>query len=714
MLAAGAGAQTAAPATAAAAAVPAEPTASTAPAAAAAAAAPPATPAPAEPAAYVDRVLDNSPQQAPAEEPSSASTGWARGFSAEAQATDQKSSGVTTRSQSLLLSGFVETPDYGTISVNGTLVRNAVPVYGYGVTGGNGLPGTVVPFSYQSGSTFRIDQRAMPFDCGWFGNNSAGNISIVNPPMARGVGQVFLPSLPIDGASFSLEQPGRTSFNVSAGRLGYFDGISYQSFSASQGTAASAGAQTQLGGGDGPLGINRTDAAVQLIDARNYNANGVAGYAQDTRSIWTAASWQGLAPWADSLGSGFGGISDKVGGMRVQANLVESQGEPANAESLAPSDSAHGAWVDASWRSELMQQSASVYSFDPNLRWGSENLPSDLRGANWHGDISTRQWQLGGNVELSDSVSGLTGSSLYGNLFGRWRFDSRDAVSSTVAARTGQYAAQSVEATWEHNSDWGYTQWRADVANGVDLHVVRMGVDHSWKVAETQTLSTSLGFEQSQQYGYDWRSVLWGVIGTTPLPGGARLDLSMRGSNGLGSNPNSFLSANARVSWPLGRGWSLIAQYTESHGQELQNPAIVSALTAAQQLAQLVTPNSRSVMIALRYEERSGLARAPIGGRPGEGAGRLEGHVFFDQNGNGRREANEGGVAGATVILDGRFVALTDAQGFYSFPAVAAGTHRLELVQDNLPLPWSSPGSPQRQVELGVRSTTVADFPIQR
>jgi hypothetical protein len=35
-------------------------------------------------------------------------------------------------------------------------------------------------------------------------------------------------------------------------------------------------------------------------------------------------------------------------------------------------------------------------------------------------------------------------------------------------------------------------------------------------------------------------------------------------------------------------------------------------------------------------------------------------------------------------------------------------------VQDNLPLPWSSPGSPARKVELTVRSTTVADFPVQR
>ncbi|HEY2257757.1 MAG TPA: SdrD B-like domain-containing protein, partial [Variovorax sp.] len=210
------------------------------------------------------------------------------------------------------------------------------------------------------------------------------------------------------------------------------------------------------------------------------------------------------------------------------------------------------------------------------------------------------------------------------------------------------------------------------------------------------------------------RTVLWGVIGSTPLGAGARLDLSVRGSNGISGTGGNFLSANARVSWPLGRGWSLIAQYTESHGQELLNPAVVSALTNALTQAQLVTPNSRSFMLALRYEDRAGRSSAPIGGAPGSGAGRIEGHVFFDQNNNGLREANEGGVSGVTVLLDRRFVALTDSQGFFSFPAVAAGKHEIELVQDNLPLPWSSPGSPSRPVEVTVRDTSTIDFPVQR
>ena len=532
-----------------------------------------------EAAGYADRVLDDSPQAAQEDEPEARDTGWPRGWSIEGQSTQQRGV-VRQNSQSLLFSGYLDTPNYGTFSANANLNRDTAPVNGFGLVGTTGTPYSVVPYSYRSGSTWRVDQRGMPFDGGWFGNNSIGNINMASTPLARGVGRVYLPNLPIEGVAASLEQPGRTTFNASAGRLGYFDGLSFQGFSTGRGTAASAGAQTQLTGGDGPLALGRTDAAVQLIETRDFNANGVPGFAQNTRSLWTAVSWQGLAPWADSLGTGFGGVADKVGGLRVQANLAHSAGRPSDAFSFAPRDSATGGWVDAAWRTELMQQAASVFYFEPSLRWGGDSLPSDLRGASWRGDISTRQWQIGTNIEVSDSVSGLQRSSVFGNLFGRYRFDSRDAVSATLAARTGTFAAQSAQVTWEHKSDWGYTQWRTDA--GPRQRPARAAHRRRPCLERERDADASRPRWRSSSRarpGSDRRAVHWGVLGTTPLAAGARLDLSVRGSNGIGDNDARFLSANARLSWPLGLGWSFIAQYTAARGQESLNPAVVSALT---------------------------------------------------------------------------------------------------------------------------------------
>ena len=55
-------------------------------------------------APYVDRVLDDSPQAAPVDEPQVQGSGWPRGWTVEAQSTRQ--SGATrTQSNSLLFSG---------------------------------------------------------------------------------------------------------------------------------------------------------------------------------------------------------------------------------------------------------------------------------------------------------------------------------------------------------------------------------------------------------------------------------------------------------------------------------------------------------------------------------------------------------------------------------------------------------------------------------
>lgn len=661
---------------------------------------------------YEDRVLDNSPQAGP-DEPTEQldESGWPRGGSVELQSLRQ--SGVTdTRNETLKLDGHLDTPNYGAFSANLNINRYRNPVTAYDISG---QTGNLYSLAYRNGNTGRLDQRAMPLANGWFMNNSIGDINTAATPLSRGVGRVYLPSLPIEGVSTSFERGGSTLLNVSAGRLGFFDGLDSQGFTLGRGRATSFGVQQQLTGDQSPLGIGRTDAAFQWVETTQFNLNGLSGYAQDTQSFWGAVSWQGVGPWADTLGPGIGSVQERPGGLRVQANYAHSSGKPSYAGSLAPTDSANGFWVDSTWRNDWAQQGASVFYFDPSLRWGSNPIAGDLRGASWRADVSTRQWQLGGNVEVSESVSGLQGRSVFGNLFGRYRFDSRDAVSGTVAARSGTLAAQSLQLTWEHISpQWGQSQWRADFAHGRDQRVSRFGVDHAWAVREAQSLSTTLAFEQNDQAGVQTRSVIWGVLGSMPFLAGARLDLSLRGSNGLGSSNARFLNANARVSWPLGGGWSVIAQYTAARGQESLNPAVVSALTTATQAPILTLPSSRSMQVALRWEASAGRPSAPIGGSAGGGSGRLEGHVFFDQDNNGQREASEGGVPNVTVTLNRRFVARTDAQGYYSFPAVAAGTYQVEVVPDNLPLPWAPAARAPTAVQVYVRGTATADFAVQR
>lgn len=659
---------------------------------------------------YTDRVLEEESATPEVTAPEKPTTGWPRSWSAQMQSSQQRIASTKTQNQTLQLSGYIATPNYGAFSGNVNL--NSTPL----------TSSASSPFGYgnvkASTSTWRIDQRAMPLDGGWWADNALGNINLAMAPLARGAGRTLLPSLPIEGMSVSIERRGQTLLNASAGRLGYFDGQSSEGFSPSRGNVVSAGIQTRLTQGNGPMDIGRTDAALQFVQTRNVNINGISGFARDTRSLWAAASWQGIAPWSDALGSGrSGALAERTGGMRVQANLVSSAASPSE-QSRAPQESSTGGWIDATWRSELLQQSFSAFYFQPSLRWGSESLPSDLRGASWRADIATRQWQLSGNVELSDSVSAVKRPSLFTSMFGRYRLDSRDAVTANLAMRSGTYSAQSAQVTWEHQSDWGYSQWRTDIAEGMGTQVLRTGIDHSWGASDSQKLSTSMAVEQSRQSSTMARRIHWGVLGSTPFAAGGRLDLSLRGSESLpgiaAGAPSRFISANVRLAWPMGKGWSFIAQMNASRGQETLDPTVVSALTTAAATPKTLTPSNRSFLLALRYEGSAGIPNAPIGGAPGSGSGRIEGYVFFDHDNNNRREASEGGVAGVGVRIDRRYVTQTDAQGFYSFPAVAPGIHEIELVQDNLPLPWSSDAAGTRRVDLRVRATAAVDLPVQK
>lgn len=67
----------------------------------------------------------------------------------------------------------------------------------------------------------------------------------------------------------------------------------------------------------------------------------------------------------------------------------------------------------------------------------------------------------------------------------------------------------------------------------------------------------------------------------------------------------------------------------------------------------------------------------------------LSGYVFLDSNGDGLKDEGEQGIAGVVIVLDGvndlgetiTMTVETDANGFYSFTALRAGTYNLQEEQ---------------------------------
>lgn len=659
--------------------------------------APSTAPAQATPAlAYVDRVIDGfSATDEPLELKfdNFNASGWPRSWRVDYSLLSQKGS-TDTQSKTINFSGFLDTPNYGAFSVNSSTIEQKL--------------GSQSTQTLGRGTTWRIDQRAIPLDGGWRANLSAGDINTGIVPMGRASGRISIPSTQIRGAIGQLALGDIAEINVAKGPAGLFNGLDVAGFEKLEGQLSSLGGQFRLAKSSQDPQASRSDVAFQLIDGRAITYSGSGGTTQNTQGLWVSSAWEGVAPWNSSLAKGFSTPSDRPGGLRVQGNIIQS--------SSSREGDALGLWADAIWRTERWRNAAGVYRLEPLLRWGTAALASDLQGVYWQADTATRQWQASFSSEFSDNVQpaspNVSGRSAFFTANARYRLDSRNAVGGTLSAKALSGSGQSLSLNWDRVGDWGQTQWRGDFAHTVEGHTQRYSMDNSWPVAQPTTLGTSLAWERTSGGNTPGTGLIWGVLGTwSPLPRWS-LDSSVRGASR--SDGGASLNANIGLNLQVKDGWLLSLRYTESRGKEPLQPVLISALTTALQPALVSTPASSSLQLTLSYSGRAGRATAPLGGLPGAAAGGLSGTVFFDADANGRREASENGVPNITVILDRRYVTRTDAQGKYSFAYIAAGTHLIEISTDNVPLPWNPLLRDPIKVDVTVRETAIQDFAVQK
>jgi hypothetical protein len=625
------------------------------------------------------------------------SAGWSRSWHADYSLLYEKALSRSTY-QALSLGGFVDTPDYGTLSLSANLSRQQNTRMGSAYKAGN--------------SSWRINQRSMPLGNGWRADYSFGDISTGVTSLAQGTGRISLPSSPIRGVSGQWYQGTDLRLQASTGKTGLFSGFGIAGFNASSGQLSTAGAQLKLPF-DASSGLGYS--AIQIIEGQRLTDS--SGAPMDTRAIWLAQSWEGKAPWATKLRPGNQAPAARSGGLRLQGNLLQSSASSnSNSNSTSENRRALGLWADANWRGERWRNSAGLFRFEPNLRWGSMTLASDIQGLYWQADNSTRQWQYGFSSELSERVSPQInesdGRSAFLNLNGRYRLDTRNSVGANLNLRALNGNGQALGLNWNRKNSWGQTQWRADWTRSGEVSSKRVGIDQNWALTAPASLNTSLAWETLTGGPNSGKNLIWGLQGSLPTTSQWSLDAALRGERR--SNNSESINADLGLRWQSSGGWSLSLRYTESRGQQLQQQQILSALTAASLPTLTQLPAMRSLQLLLSYEEHAGRTYAPLGGAQGSAAGSLRGVVFFDADANDRREASEGGVPNITVILDRRYVTRTDAQGRYEFQAVAEGPHLVEISSDNVPLPWNPLLRSAIHIDINVRETSVYDFAVQR
>ncbi|MBX3608414.1 MAG: hypothetical protein KF871_00845 [Hydrogenophaga sp.] len=617
---------------------------------------------------YVDREIQGLTPEADDEGPAPNydTTGWPRYLRLETRASTSPFDSEGSAWLGFGGYGQIETPNHGAISFDGQYAPRS------------------------GGGTFTLRQRGLPMGDGWIGNHELGVINALAPDITRLPSRVFVPSAYLRGVGGEwINADKGLQLQLGSGEPGRLGVLPETRFDATGGRRHTAGLQWRQAG-DATSGLRAGwSMAVQHESAR------------DVRDL------------ANSSGARFDADASRLTLRHDDADL-RWQAQWLTSQRTDKSRSTQGGWFDAEWGNGAWAHGSGFYRLDDGLSWAGQPMASDLEGVYLRSRYTQRRWSVDGSLDLLRSVSGRSSGGYYANANARWRLSGTDSVGGGLALRQLGDRDWNTYLDWRSANDWGPTGLRLELEGGERRpDVLRLLHDQDWQVSNDWSLSTTLGLAR---YGRDPSS---GTGDGTQVSGALNMNVPLgsragvRGSLQMEQGPGSQRreSLNLGANWRIDTHWSLEGSWVWSSGRTSQ------AFTLDPLAPPITIDNTlsnRAFYVALRYELEAGSRSVPLGGRAADGGGRIDGVVFFDENRNGRQEANETGVPNATVYLDNRYAVRTDSQGRFSFPFVATGQRAVTLRGDSLPLPWNVVGDGSTAADVPLRGTVQLSLPVQR
>lgn len=549
-------------------------------------------------------------------------------------------------------------------------------------SGGTSRPGV----GHNDGTaSFSLHQRGMPFDDGWQADNALGDINAPLIDLARAQPRFLLAQGPMEGVETEWRGPSALQLVGGAGEPGIYDGIKVPTF------------QT-LGGSTATLGAQWAPTPQWALGGELAAARDVALYYQPLGSTFAAVASERISSTTGLLMAAW-----QDGGARAQMNVIDG--------SLDGNGNALGVWLDAARTQGALTHSFGAFRIDPNLAWGNQLVTSDVQGGYYRLDYQSRRWLADFGVDQVSSVSGTGSGATFVNADARYQLSRDTGFGGVVNLRRGASAsAWSAEGYLDNADPYGIGRGQLDYATDPQTRDASITLQQTWNLRAGNRLSSSVAVDQIRSTAItnvkqDSTVARLAVYGGADLSARLAVDGSVQWATAVLGQAAPARSADVSVTWQLARAWSVLASYYENRLGSW-TPLIVTSPLAPPTAAVIAAAGERGVFLTVRYQEASGAHFVPLGGVPGSGSGRLSGVVYLDANENGRYDAGESGAANVTVILDGRFSARTDPNGRFDFAVVAAGHHVLTVQADNLPLPWTLPGSGRTEVEVGTRERT--------
>ena len=607
---------------------------------------------------YEDRLIDTGNLPPLVDDSTDANynaSGQPRSWRIEGFVSDLNTGGKSRRENGLSIGGRYETVDYGALSIDGTF-RNGF-----------------------NSSIFTVWQRGLAFDNGWRANNGAGMLNTPTIELTRNQYRFYLPTFPIAGARTELLHQADLQIQASVGEPGTFDGLRVSGFSRLGGRVFTGGAQWAFA----PNWL----AGFQFADVQ-----GVSGFDQvapDAKS--SGRSWFGSAAWQDA-------------DSRAQFNMVEAQ--------FGRKPRGHGIWFDGEARDGRYRHNYGLFRLDPGVAWGYLPFIEDSQGAYYRVNYQSQQWLWTAGLDSLGSVTGRGVEGIYGTASIRYQVNRSLGIGGGATIRHATDGAEAAYVFLDTQSRIGTTRVQFDVASAAgEQRSQQVVVDHAWPATTGLRLSTSLSLARETTPEKRVTRANLGLSGGFDLTNNLTLEGNLQWlanrDKGLMSGTTRGTYANLSLNWRISSRWSMSMTYYDNRRED---PPVLSAASLVPTPLFAPVVKDRAIFLMLRYEDRAGTPLVPLGGAPGSGAGNIVGYLFFDANDNQQRDANETGAANVTILLDGRFSTRTDNQGKFEFPLVAAGTHAISVVPDNLPLPYFISGPDRRQVVVRTRETSVVDI----
>lgn len=623
---------------------------------------------------YEDRLIDGgalAPEIGEEGGPAYNPEGWPRFVRIEGVGSYFDQQGQVTRENGARLSGRIDTPSYGAISIDATARVD---------------PGSFIA---------TLIQRDFAFDPNWRVNNGLGVVTSLGIDLTRSQYRFYIPTFPTIGGTTEWLRRGEVQLQASVGQPGNYDGFRLTGFESLGGSLATVGAQWGL--------APQWQAGIQVVDARNvesaYAVDGGNGEVS-SQGVFAALSWSNAS-------------------TRLQGNFLYS-----DASSNGASARGNGLWLDGRTLWAGATHHYGVFRLEPGLSWGYQPINNDIQGAYYRIAYQSLRWQFDGGIDRIASVSGRGNEGTFFTVNGRYQLTTRNGIGGNAAYLDNETADSWVvsgftDLVWSR----GVSRLQLSFArnNAAPVNDAQQAqLDHTWNMPAGTRLSTSLTLTREHTAGTTFNETYIpastirrfgiGVLGGGDIANNVSVDANLQYNVFSRGGTASGIYGNINVNWRLSPQWSVVGTYYDNRDDTAQ-------LFVTDPLIPVINPlptqRNRAVFVQLRYETRAGTPVAGLGARPGAPLGGIAGVLFLDQNDNGKRDAGEPGVANVTVLLDGRFSTRTDEAGRFEFPFVGVGEHRITLVPDNVPLPWTF-GDSRYEVRVDTRATTSLEIGARR